>query len=487
MTKQEGRGGRELGNLIPQDDGEGTRCYQITIPDTDDWYIAFFTLIYKFSEGRYWKRTSTGRKITDVQQTGRGILASLIRCDGDDDLTPEQINQIINAINNNCGCDMGCCCKDESNPNDLVDTTEMPIDYPLPLMGDTQGDPSWFEWKCQACDFSITLLADMAAQTASYSVMDVPVVESYADLISRILGGLFPSQPQADAYFQQLWWWHLGFSSLLIESVVQEVSSNISVWILANRVALKNLAFCQESPDAQKIALKEFVNDSAQPPLNRFVLAQWIDAFSWQFMWIAEAERITLPFYPDIVAGSNECTCSGGGGGAPAVPVGWITVPMTVDSFGSVNMGVFSSVQNLWAFEGVPPNGDNAGADVQINQPEYTDLTPVPNIDIGGFIIECDVNISSGGNGFGKQNALPASSFSDLEFFPFLDGETFAGVISTEPDLQAWLTASTFEYKDLNSTINTSDRDIRFLMFGGDNTTAYEAELRCFAIVRVQP
>ena len=82
---------------------------------------------------------------------------------------------------------------------------------------------------------------------------------------------------------------------------------------------------------------------------------------------------------------------------------------------------------------------------------------------------------------------MPASSISDLEFFPFGAGETFAGVVASEPDLITWLSSSGAEYQDPACTINTSDRDIRFLMFGGDNSTSYMAELTCFAIVREQP
>lgn len=492
MKSDKGRGGRELGNLIPQDDGFETICYQVTIPDTPEWRTVLFTLIYKFSEARYWKRTATGRRITDVQETGLQILDSLKVCD---ELTQDQIDQILDAINNQCGCCgmKNCCCNGQTETSDVVDTSEEIPDYPLPLDGDTQEDEEWFDWKCKASTFAVLLLRSVAEETVSYSPTDTPIVDTYAELIGRILRFVFPSDASTNSYVAELWWWFFGLSNLLITSVVQEVSSNIAVFVNNNLTQMSNIVFCQENPEDQKTNLKAFVDASPQPVLNRFVLKTWIDVLPFSFMWIEESERSSLPAFATIIGLATTCNCSGGGeGGAPDVPATWITVPLLVDSFGTFNGGSFTQLQNVWTMQGIAPTGENAGTDIEIAQPMYTDMTVVDNADIGGFIIICDGNVSGGtiDDGFGKDGLSdPASSFSDMTFFPFLTGQTFAGVINTAADLQTWIDAQPFEFKDKTTcTINNfpNDTSIRFVMFGGDDTTFYDVTVRCFAIVKQQ-
>jgi len=491
MKSDKGRGGRELGNLIPQDDGFDTVCFQVTLPNTPDWINAFYTLVYKFSEGRYWKRTASGRRIADVQETGLQILDSLTVCD---ELTQDQINQILDAINNQCGsCGMNKCCCPETPLSDAVNVNEEIPDYPLPLEGDTQDDDPWFFWKCQASTFAILLLRSVAQETVMYNADDVPVVDTYGDLIGRILRFIFPSDASLESYISELWWWFLGLSNLLITSVVQEVSSNIAVFIDNNLDQMADIVFCQENPLDQKTALKAFVDASPQPVLNRFVLKTWIDVLAWSFMWIEEVNRPLLPAYATIISLPVSCSCSSGGeGGAPEVPATWITVPLLVDSFLTFNDGSFTFLQNIWTMQGIAPDGADAGTDVKIEQPMYSDMTIVNNADIGGFIFICDGNVSGGSlpNGFGKDGSINvASSFSNTTLFPFLTGQIFAGVINTAADLQVWIDAQPFEFIDKTTcTINNfpNDVDIRWVMFGGDNTTFYDVTIRCFAIVKEQ-
>ncbi|MCK5387420.1 MAG: hypothetical protein KAJ39_09540, partial [Gammaproteobacteria bacterium] len=417
--------------------------------------------------------------IKDAQAYGWEILDSIVPC-GVNEVTPEQIQQIINEISNNIGngdCMSNCCCCNGGGNeiDDILDPSVDVPDFPIFDEGELQGDDDWLLWKCQAADWTVSKMIQTAAIGETTTLESLPILEQYEDALERSMAGLFSVAPKLASYMLSAYYMSVAIISIIYTALATEVASNIGVWFEVHREELKNAIFCGETPAIQKENVKAILRASTQPVINRYISQMYSDIQAWGWMWIPPEERPLLGDYAGIVAGSDMCACASGGGGGFDLPVGWFAVPLEVDFFGLVNDGTFASVSNQWLTGG----GDNDGADIDVLPPRYTDLSPVANNDIGGIIIDIGLQTIAGtvGNGAGKQNVLSPDSFSDLEFFPVVEGEVFAGVRGDIPELQTWLTATSPDYEDNDTTLHDGDYKIRWIYFGGDGTTTFTSEV----------
>ncbi len=94
---------------IPATRPTDTICLSVSIPNDAEWIRLFVDHMRGLTRGKtYIKETGS---IKDAQAYGWEILDSIVPC-GVNEVTPEQIQQIINEISNNIGngdCMSNCC------------------------------------------------------------------------------------------------------------------------------------------------------------------------------------------------------------------------------------------------------------------------------------------------------------------------------------------------------------------------------------------
>ena len=487
--------GKEFGQPIPQDDGEDTLCYQITIPNTSEWRVLIHSLVLHWTSGRYWKRTATGRTIKDIQAKGWEIYETLQPCENGNETEPEIIEIVRNIFKDKCVCmqiNCGCCNGNqqvlEGVPNAeamIPDDTEnglIPTDVPTPT------DGGFDDWKCRVSQAIIDLWYGAVLDMRNL----IDIGEANTAQVREIVSSVFGLVDGGNLY-EFIWniWQQITYD--LVHQMSSEQANLIRTWINNYRIDLTRQLYCSTSASNAKenmIAYLAASRDAGQiGSITWIILRVWLDMLPYEAIYQTAAQRMNAPDYDRIQTSYlANCTC-GGGGGLPEVglPAGYVLVPMIPDPLDPPVPVNGASLSIAGAFYEIQGQG-NAFMDITVADPEY-DGSIVPLTNVVGFYFRNEMAEIVNGNSTSQRLVNSSTQFTDVNFGAgvntFLQGEVFAGAIDTEAALQTWLTDNTFRWEDNTAETDTPKRVMSWGIWDGSTGSGLVNEfvVSCYWII----
>ena len=461
----------------PLDEGVGTVCFKVTVPNSYDWIETFYTSIGTMRRGRTWKDRE-GDSVLGAMGHGLSIWESIELC-GEDSGSTVEIIEIINQIVNNAHvccckecCNMSCCCGGNSSTDTNTETVpdnvfpDEVLPSPEQLPTDTPIDTQFDDWKCRwGKHMPLMLIASLEGMRdlvevgeANYATSDELVTATLYSLLGGVPAFLF---------------------EFLLAVVTNSVAffSPIVAAPMINRInavyeQLTNIAYC--ASDAQEAAdgwYSLLVTEATYSHTQKSLMRLWLRLVNFESLFDDALTRMNAPAYTYMIETyTSDCSCSADGGDI-GLPAGYVTTPMLVKLFTPENGGSVSSVGNDWQIIG---QGNSFG-DITIEEPVYEGVI-VPLAARVGFHISLEYEELQNAVGSGHRVANTSTQISQHGFGGIVGdwvvGDVFAGAVTTEAPLQTWLTDNAFKQIDSVTTITNTGRVVwSFGFFGGTTNT----------------